>query len=477
MPQQKRTIETCVPARLDRLPWSGWHWHIIIALGTSWILDGLQVTLVGSLAGILESKKGLALSASQVTAGATTYLTGAVAGAILFGWLTDRLGRRKLFLVTVTTYSLATLATAFSWNFFSFALFRLLTGVGIGGEYAAINSAVDELIPGRGRGTVDLVVNGTFWVGGAIGAVASLMLMNGVIASPNLSWRLAFGIAAGLGIGVLILRLSVPESPRWLMLRGREDQANHIAEEIEKKVGKKKKLPRPEGDPLKIEVRSHTPWGDVFHNMLKDNRQRSILGLVLMVGQSFFFNSVFFTYGLVTKQFYGVTDKDIPLHLLPFALASFLGPLTLGRLFDKVGRKPMIAASYGISGVCLVATVFPFAMGHISLLWLDICFSIIFFVASSASSAAYLTVSEIFPLEIRAFAIAVFYAAGTLIGGVGAPLMFGHLISSGSRWEVGIGYWIGAALMLAGAICEMKIGVEAAGKSLESISKPLQSAA
>jgi MFS family permease len=476
MTHEKRTIETCVPARLDRLPWSRWHWHIIIALGTSWILDGLQVTLVGSLAGILESKKGLGLTAPQVTTGATTYLAGAVAGAILFGWLTDRLGRRKLFLVTVTTYSIATLATALSWNFFSFALFRLITGLGIGGEYAAINSAVDELIPGRLRGTVDLLVNGTFWVGAGIGGVASLLLLNGAIASQEMGWRLAFGIGAGLGIGVFILRLSVPESPRWLMLRGREDEANQIADEIEKKAGKGRQLPKPEGEPLKIVVRSHTPWDDVFRNILRDNRQRSILALVLMVGQSFFFNSVFFTYGLVAKQFYHVPNKRIPLELLPFAAASFLGPVTLGRLFDKIGRKPMIAASYGVSGICLVATVFPFAMGHISLVWLGVCFSVIFFVASSAASAAYLTVSEIFPLEIRAFAIAVFYAVGTLIGGVGAPLMFGHLISSGSRWEVGIGYWIGAGLMLAGAACEMKIGVEAAGKSLESVSKPLQSA-
>ncbi len=476
MTRETRTIETFVPARLDRLPWSGWHWHIIIALGTSWILDGLQVTLVGSLAGILESKKGLGLTASQVTAGATTYLAGAVAGAILFGWLTDRLGRRKLFLVTVTTYSIATLATALSWNFFSFALFRLITGLGIGGEYAAINSAVDELIPGRLRGTVDLVVNGTFWIGAVIGGVASLLLLNGTIASQGMGWRLAFGIGAGLGIGVFILRLSVPESPRWLMLRGREDEANKIADGIEKKAGKGGQLPSPEGEPLKITVRSHTPWGDVFRNILRDNRQRSVLALVLMVGQSFFFNSVFFTYGLVAKQFYNVPNRRIPLELLPFAAASFLGPVMLGRLFDKVGRKPMIAASYGISGACLVATVFPFVMGHISLAWLDVCFSIIFFVASSAASAAYLTVSEIFPLEIRAFAIAVFYAVGTLIGGVGSPLMFGRLISSGSRWEVGIGYWIGAGLMLAGALFEMKIGVEAAGRSLESVSKPLQSA-
>lgn len=470
-----REIETRVPNRMDRLPWSRWHWKIVTALGASWLLDGLQVTLAGSLAGILEAKKGLGLTAQQVTAGATTYLIGAVVGAILFGWLTDRLGRRKLFLVTLTTYSAATLLTALSWNFLSFAAFRLLTGLGIGGEYAAINSAVDELIPGRVRGTVDLIVDSTFWVGAVVGSLASLLLLNGHVAPENLGWRIAFATGAGLGIGVLILRLKVPESPRWLMLRGREKDAEKIVGAIEKDVALGGELPEPEGEPLKLHTRKHTPWGDVFRNMLQDNRQRSFLALVLMVAQSFFFNSVFFTYGLVVKQFYHVTDKRMPLHLLPFAAASFLGPLTLGHLFDKVGRKPMIAACYAAAGLALVATVFPFAFGMMSVLWLDACFAVIFFIASSAASAAYLTVSEIFPLEIRAFAIAIFYALGTLVGGVGAPLLFGNLIASGSRWHVGIGYFIGAGLMLGGALCEWLIGVEAAGKSLESVSKPIQS--
>lgn len=475
MPEENRPVETRVPNRLDRLPWSRWHWKIVTALGASWLLDGLQVTLAGSLAGILEAKKGLGLTAQQVTAGATAYLIGAVCGAILFGYLTDRLGRRRLFLVTLATYCLATGATALSWNFFSFAIFRLLTGLGIGGEYAAINSAVDELIPGRVRGTVDLIVDATFWVGAVIGSLASLLLLNGNIAPENTGWRIAFGTGAALGIGVLMLRLSVPESPRWLMLRGREKDAERIVQKIEQDVGRGRGLPEPEGDALRLYTRDHTPWGDVFRSMLKDNRQRSLLALVLMVAQSFFFNSVFFTYGLVVKQFYHVTDNRMPLHLLPFAVASFLGPLTLGHLFDRIGRKPMIAACYGVAGVALVATTFPFANSAMSVLWLDGCFAVIFFVASSAASAAYLTVSEIFPLEIRAFAIAIFYAIGTLIGGVGAPLLFGSLIASESRWHVGIGYFIGAGLMLAGALCEMTIGVEAAGQSLESVSKPIQS--
>ncbi len=475
MPQE-RTIETDVPARLDRLPWSGWHLRIIVALGTSWMLDGLQVTLAGSLAGVLEDKKALGLTDPQVAAGASYYLAGAVTGALLFGYLTDRLGRRKLFLVTLATYSLATAATALSWNFESFAIFRFVTGLGIGGEYAAINSAVDELIPGKVRGTVDLVVNATFGLGAIVGSLASVLLLQGHVAPPNLGWRFAFGVGAALGIGVLVLRLSVPESPRWLMLRGKEEDANKVVGDIEGKVKEKHdQLPEPEGEKLKLRVRDHTPLNEIFRSMFRDNPKRSLLAFILMVGQSYFFNAVFFTYGLVVQKFYKITPQQLPWHLLPFAVASFFGPIVLGKLFDTIGRKPMIAATYGISGLLLIATVIPFVHGGLTARGLGWWFTAIFFVASSAASAAYLTVSEIFPLEIRALAIAVFYAIGTLIGGVGAPYLFGVLIATGSQWKVGIGYLIGAALMIIGSVAEMLVGVEAAGKSLESISQPLQS--
>lgn len=474
--QTDRLIETDVPARMDRLPWSSWHLKIIVALGTSWMLDGLQVTLAGSLAGILEDKKALALTDPEVAAGASTYLAGAVAGALLFGYLTDRLGRRKLFLITLATYSLATAASALSWNFWSFALFRFITGLGIGGEYAAINSAVDELIPSKVRGTVDLLVNATFWLGAILGSVASLVLLKGTFLPPNIGWRVAFGVGAALGIGVLFLRLGVPESPRWLMLRGKEEEADRIVTEIEKKVAQKAgDLPKPEGEKLKLRVRDHTPLNEIFKSMFQDNRQRALLAFILMVGQSFFFNAVFFTYGLVVSKFYKISAQQMPLQLVPFAIGSFFGPVVLGKLFDSIGRKPMIAATYGIAGVFLVLTAVPFANGMLTAKTLGICFTVIFFVASSAASAAYLTVSEIFPLEIRALAIAVFYAIGTLIGGVGAPYLFGVLIASGSRWHVAFGYLVGAALMLIGAGAEWAIGVEAAGKSLESISRPLQS--
>lgn len=474
---RNRRIETDIPLRLDRLPWSRWHTRIIVALGTSWLLDGLEVTLVGSLSGILESNSGLHLTDPQVTGAATTYLAGAVLGALTFGYLTDRLGRRRLFLITLATYSMATIASAFSWNLWSFSVFRFFTGFGIGGEYSAINSAVDELIPGRIRGTVDLIVNGTFWVGATIGSVAAMFLLSGILPQKT-GWRYAFGVGGTLGIVVFILRLFVPESPRWLMLRGHKKDAGNIVQDIENRASKghADQLPAPEGEKLKITVRDHTPLRDIFRNMLVDNRQRSILGLTLMVAQAFFFNAVFFSYALVVKKFFHVSDRDLPIHLLPFAVASFLGPLTLGRLFDKIGRKPMITACYGLSGLLLAGTLFPFAHGTFGSRGLGICFTVIFFIASSAASAAYLTVSEIFPLELRAFAIAIFYSLGTLIGGVGAPILFGFLIATNSRLNVAFGYALGAALMLTGAICEKLIGVEAAHQSLESISKPLRSA-
>jgi MFS family permease len=471
-----RVIETDVPQRMDRLPWSRWHARIIIALGTSWILDGLEVTLVGSLSGVLGSKEGLSLSDQLITAAATIYLAGAVCGALLFGHLTDRLGRKKLFLITLATYSVATIGSAFAHGFLVFAIFRFFTGLGIGGEYAAINSAVDELIPSKIRGTVDLLVNATFWVGASIGSLAALFLLGSHGPPHWLGWRLAFGIGGTLGLAVLFLRLAVPESPRWLMLRGREQEAERIVGDIERRVtATAGGLPKAEGQKLKLKTRDHTPWGEIFKNMLGENRARSFLGLILMVGQAFFFNAVFFTFSLMTKKFYHMSDAQLPMQLLPFAVGSFLGPMILGPLFDKLGRKTMITATYGIAGVLLAVVACLFARGMLGLTAIKVCFTAIFFVASSAASAAYLTVSEIFPLEIRAFAIAIFYAIGTLAGGVGAPLLFGWLIAGGSQVQVGAGYLVGAALMIAGAVCEHFIGVEAAGKSLESVSKPLQS--
>jgi MFS family permease len=475
-PQQHQTIETDIPQRLDRLPWSSWHRVVVLALGITWLLDGLEVTLAGSLGPVLRDPRTLGLTDAQVGGGATGYLAGAVIGALVFGHLTDRLGRKKLFFLTLILYLAATAATAFSWNFFSFFIFRALTGAGIGGEYAAINSAVDELIPASVRGNVDLVINSTFWIGAALGSAGSVFLLDSSSIPLHLGWRFAFGIGAVLGLVILFFRRSVPESPRWLILRGRVEEANRIVNDIEAAVQKStgKTLPQPDGS-LCLETRDHTPFSEIWHSMANENRTRSFLGFSLMVGQSFFYNAVFFTYALALTNFYGISNVTVPWYILPLALGNFVGPLILGRFFDSIGRKPMIIGTYAISGIGLAITAWLFAHNMLTATTQAVCFTVIFFIASSAASAAYLTVSEIFPLEIRALAIAVFYAIGTLVGGVGAPWLFGELIQTGSKTLLAWGYLVGAVLMCFAAVTEAIWGVAAERQSLESISKPLSS--
>jgi MFS family permease len=469
-------VETNIPQRLDRLPWSRWHLLMVVALGITWLLDGLEVTLAGSLAGFLKQPAALGLSDVQVGATATGYLAGAVIGALGFGWLTDRLGRKKLFLVTLAVYLSATGATAFTWNFASFLVLRVLTGAGIGGEYAAINSAIDELIPADVRGRVDLIINGTFWIGAALGSAGTLFLLDSGLVSAAFGWRFAFGIGAALGLSILLLRRSVPESPRWLMLRGREREARQIVTEIERAVSERKgKLREPEGS-VRLVVRSHTPLRDVWSTMVRAHPRRTLLGLILMGGQAFFYNAVFFTYGLALSTYFHVKAERVPLYLLPLALGNFAGPLILGRYFDSIGRRKMIAGTYALSGLLLVGSASLFRAGALTSLTQNAWFIAIFFVASSAASSAYLTVSEVFPLEIRAFAISIFYAVGTLVGGVAAPLLFARLIATGSRKELFWGYLLGSALMLAGAVAEVFLGVDAERRPLESITAPLQSA-
>jgi MFS family permease len=467
------TLQTDVPARLDRLPFARWHWLVIIGLGITWLLDGLEVTLAGSLAGILENRQTLGLTPGQVGWSATAYLLGAVTGALVFGHATDRLGRKKLFTVTLVLYLLATAATAFSWSFWSFLVFRAFTGAGIGGEYAAINSAIDELIPARVRGQVDLGINATFWVGAALGAGASLLLLNGRWVPVSLGWRLCFGLGAMLGLGILLLRHWVPESPRWLVIHGREEEAERIVGEIEAHVARHAgPLPPAEGT-LRLTVRRRTPWREIWKTMAHVHRRRSLLGLALMAAQAFFYNGVFFTYGLVLVRFYHVDAARVGGYLFPLALGNFVGPLLIGRLFDSVGRRPMITATYAVSGVLLAATSILFATGRLTPATQALAWTAIFLFASSASSAAYLTVSEIFPLEIRALAIAIFYAIGTLFGGAAAPALFGHLIGTGSAVAVMGGYLVAAILMIGAAVMEAVYGVAAERRSLESIATPL----
>jgi len=469
-------IVSDVPARLDRLPWSSWHRLVVIALGITWLLDGLEVMLSGSLVGILKDPRALGLSDTQIGLSGTAYLIGAVSGALVFGYATDRLGRRKLFFATLALYLSATAATAFSWGFGSFMVFRCLTGCGIGGEYAAINSAVDELIPARIRGHVALIINSTFWIGAAVGSGGALLLTHLPSVPPTLSWRFAFGIGAILGLGVLFLRRHVPESPRWLLTHGRGDEADRVVSEVEQLVEKEcGPLPPAEGT-IRLHVRHSTPWGEIRDALFVKYRERAVLGFVLMVAQAFFYNAVLFTYGLILLRYYHVSSTSLSYYLLPLALGNFLGPLALGRLFDTVGRRVMITLTYAASGVLLAITSWLFARGLLTAFTQALSWSVIFFIASSAASSAYLTVSEIFPLEIRALAIAVFYACGTLAGGVGGPALFGYLTQTGSRMNLFWGYMAASALMVGAAATEWWYGVAAERKPLESISDPLSSA-
>jgi len=469
-------IESYVPARLDRMPWSRWHWLIVVSLGATWILDGLEVTLAGSLGGILTRREALGLSDAQVGASATFYLAGAVIGALLFGYGTDRLGRKKLFFITVAVYLTATGLTAFSWSFASYAFFRALTGAGIGGEYAAINSAIDELIPARVRGRVDLMINGSYWVGAALGSAATIVLLDPRRLPIWLGWRCAFGIGATLGLVVIFFRQWIPESPRWLMIHGRNAEAEQIVAEVERRITlHPKTLPAHDAPPTRIHTRTHTPWREIWNAIVYEHRQRSLLGFVLMLTQAFFYNAIFFTYALVLMRFYGVPEKNVGAYLLPFALGNVLGPLLIGHLFDTIGRKPMITATYALAGLLLAATAWLFRAGMLTAQTQTLAWTLIFFVASAAASSAYLTVSEIFPLEIRALAIAIFYAIGTLAGGVGAPVLFGWIIGTGSTTALFIGYLVGAALMIFGGLTEAWIGVPAERRPLEHVAAPLSS--
>jgi MFS family permease len=473
------TIESYVPARLDRLPWSSWHWLIVISLGATWILDGLEVTLAGALGGILTRPETLGLTPARVGASATCYLAGAVLGALLFGYGTDRFGRKKLFFITVAVYLVGTALSGFSWNFWSYAFFRAVTGAGIGGEYAAINSAIDELIPARVRGRVDLIINGSYWVGAAMGAAATLVLLDPRHIPIWLGWRCAFGIGATLGLIVIFFRRWIPESPRWLMIHGRNREAERIVAEVERKIMGANAAgitdPGYSELPTRIRTRTYTPWHEIWNAIIHEHRRRSFLGFVLMLTQAFFYNSIFFTYALVLMRFYSVPEQNVGSYLLPFALGNVLGPVLLGHLFDTIGRKPMITVTYGLAGILLALTGWLFHVGALTAQTQTLAWTIIFFIASAAASSAYLTVSEIFPLEIRALAIAIFYAIGTLTGGVGAPLLFGWIIGTGSISALFAGYLLAAALMIFGAVIEAWIGVPAERRSLEHIAAPLSS--
>ncbi|HEV7641368.1 MAG TPA: MFS transporter [Gaiellaceae bacterium] len=465
-----KVVETMIPRRLDRLPWSHWHWRVVIGLGITWILDGFEVTLVGALASVLTKKDTLHLTTQQASSAGTWYLLGAVVGAIGFGYLTDRLGRKKLFMVTLAVYLVFTVASALAWNFWSFAIFRILAGSGIGGEYSAINSAIDELIPARVRGRVDLAINGTWWLGTAAAAFLSYEFLNHI--RETISWRLGFGIGAILALGILAVRKSIPESPRWLLTHGRAEEAERIVGQIEAEVQKEHPvLPEPDGDPIAVQQLDRLNFAKIARYVIKNYPGRGVLGLALMSGQAFLYNSIFFTYTLVLSQFYGVSPERAPLFLIPFAVGNILGPLLLGPLFDTVGRKAMITFTYISSGVLLLIAGQLFVHGVLTSTTMTIAWCVIFFFASAGASAAYLTVSELFPLEARAMAIALFYAIGTGIAAL-SPTLFGALIATKSRTNVNYGYILGAALMIAAGIVAYFLAVPAERRSLEDIAKP-----
>jgi len=468
-----RVISTDVPARLDSLPFGRFHVLVVIALGVTWILDGLEVTMAGTLSGVLKESAGLSLTNTEVGLAGSTYLAGAVAGALFFGWLTDRLGRRRLFFITLSVYLAATAATALSWNFWSFAVFRMLTGAGIGGEYTAINSTIQELIPARMRGWSDLAINGSFWIGAAMSAGGAIVLLDPAIVDPAIGWRLAFFIGAALGAVIFVMRLWIPESPRWLMTHGYPQQAEAVVAGIEDRLlppgcARAESLPR-----VRLHSRTHTPLVEVARTLFAAYPQRTLVGLSLMAAQAFFYNAIFFTYALILTDFYGVPADRIGWYILPFSAGNFLGPLVLGRLFDVLGRRAMISLTYAVSGLLLTVTGYLFQQGLLTAQTQTIAWMIVFFFASAAASSAYLTVSETFPLEIRALAIAIFYAVGTGVGGVAGPWLLGALIETGSRSSVALGYLLGSVLMIAAAGIEWRWGIAAERRPLESVCRPL----
>jgi MFS family permease len=470
-------LETAIPYRLDRLPWSRWHGVLIVGLGITWILDGLEVTLVGALGPRLQEPSGLGLSATQLGAAASAYLVGAVIGALTFGELTDRFGRKRLFLVTLGWYLVWTVLTAAAWDGWSFAVFRALTGMGIGGEYAAINSTIDELIPARRRGVVDLGINGSYWLGTIVGSAASLVLLNTAWIDPRLGWRLAFGLGALLALAVAFVRAGLPESPRWLLTHGRAAEAEAVTRAIEDAVARSHgPLPAPPGRTLALRALRHGGIAAAARTMFRRYPRRTALALALMCTQAFLYNAIFFTESLVLATFFGVPAQRVGLYIFPFAVGNVLGPLCLGHLFDVLGRRRMIAATYAISGVLLAVTAQLFLAGRLDARTIALAWSVTFFFASAGASAAYLTASEIFPVEVRAMAIAVVYAVGTLVGGAAAPLLFGRLIASHAPAQVAGGYLVGAGAMLLGALAALVWGIDAERRTLEDVAAPLSAA-
>jgi MFS family permease len=474
-----RTVTTDIPARLDRLPWSRWHWTIVIGLGTVWILDGLEVTVVGNIAGRLsEPGSGLPISSGEVTGlAAALYVAGACLGALFWGRLTDRWGRKKLFMITLGVYLAATALTGLSFDTWWFLTFRFLTGFGIGGEYAAINSAIDELIPATHRGRVDLVINGSFWLGAVGGSLLSIVALNTAILPKDVGWRLTFALGAVLALVILLVRRHVPESPRWLLIHGRDREAEEIVASIERQVqeGRDEPLPRPHGE-ITIHQRRSVTFLEIARTLFADYRRRTVLGFALFIGQAFLYNAITFGFGAILTKFFDVPTGDTGYYFAVIAVGNFCGPLVLGHLFDTVGRRVMISSTYLLSGLLLFGTAWLFDRGALGAGTLTACWCAVLFFASAGASSAYLTVSEVFPMETRAMSIAFFYALGTAAGGISGPLLFADLTNTGRVGDTVLAFQIGAALMCLAGLVAAALAVRAERRSLEDIAKPLTAA-
>jgi MFS family permease len=460
------TVTTDVPPRLDALPWSPWHRRVIVALGITWILDGLEASLIANLGPTLRSPRTLGLSAFQIGWANSAYLGGEVVGALVFGHLTDRFGRKRLFFITLGLYLAATALSGLAPDIGFFVVFRLLAGAGIGGEYSAINSAIDELVPSRLRGQIDLAINGSYWLGAAVAGGVTLVLLDPSLVPIDIGWRCAFGLGAIIGLGVLGLRRHVPESPRWLLMHGFVRDADRTMGDIETQVMGERAPPRP--PPIQVRVTGVVGLRELFHTLVKRYPRRAILSLSLMVAQAFFYNAIFFTYALILQRFYGVEASRVGLYIVPFAISNFAGPIVLGRLFDHWGRRVMIPLTFGASGLLLLATGALFAAGRFDALGQTLAWCLVFFFASSAASSGYLTASELFPVELRGLIIAVFFAVATT-GGAIAPTVFGAIIDVGSRERLFEGYAFASLLMIGAAIVARVFGVDSERKSLESI--------
>jgi MFS family permease len=470
-------IRSLIPARIDRLPWSRFHTRLVMALGVAWILDGLEITIASNVGPSLTQSSTLHLSASAVADIATWYLIGEVIGALFFGRLSDKLGRRNLFMITLGVYLIGSGLTAATpagakWFIFLYAT-RVIAGMGIGGEYAAINSAIDEMIPARYRGHVDLSVNGTYWAGAVIGTLVTLYLLNNI--APDTAWRIAYVVGPVLALVIIYVRRNLPESPRWQIMHGHEAEAEASIKTIEDDVAATKGELPPVSDDQAIEITPTAKIGylALLRVLFVHYPSRSVLGAALMITQSFLYNAIFFTYGLVLEFFFNVKPTDTGYYFLAFAVGNLAGPLVLGRLFDTVGRRKMISGTYLIAGILLIISAQLFKAGALNATTQTLCWMVIFFFASAGASAGYLTVSEIFPLEVRAKAIAVFFAIAQCFGFLGTHL-YGHLIGTGKDPDsLYWGYLLGAGAMILGGVVAAFLGVAAEGKSLEDVAKPL----